>query len=223
MQTQTDGNMLNMCWTCFSSWFQVSTSLVLLTWSSSSPVSQWLDVTATFGYQANKSNSYNWIIIVLISLLLRLQAEPLLTGPLGESDLLHRIVKMFFCPSHSTFLSTPHLPLSVIIIKQVPLTHRGTCFSSRALGMGACVKRKAVNPDTWCQQWVDEDMTWLWACFGSCSADYLSSWHVKGYFVTFGCSLWYCSWISIQNPSKVIHHRILSRCSLAEPSYRTVW
>lgn len=64
-------------------------------------------------------------------------AQPFLTTPPGESDLLCRLVKMFFCPSYSLLfsLSIPFLLLSVIIISQVSLTHTGTCLSLRALGI----------------------------------------------------------------------------------------
>lgn len=75
-------------------------------------------------------------------------AQPFLITPSGESDLLCRLVKMFFCPPHSAF----PLPLSPLLLSSGAFdSYIGTGLSSRALGKCACVKYSPFYPDAWCR------------------------------------------------------------------------
>ena len=102
-------------------------------------------------------------------------AQPFLTTPPGESDLLCRLVKMFFLSlSLSAFLPLHHTSPPLVCYYHQPGTfdsYRGTRLSSRALGRSVSVKCSVLYPDVRCQKCVDVAVAWPWAPFGYCSAN----------------------------------------------------
>lgn len=141
-------------------------------------------------------------------------AQPFLTTPPGESDLLCRLVKMFFLSlSLSAFLPLHHAPPPLVCYYHQPGTfdsYRGTRLSLRALGRSVSVKCSVLYPDVRCQKCVDVAVSTFWLLL--CKSVSLTC----SRLVLLLSVTWYSSWVSTRQDT---HGCSLGHYSTAETNH----